>query len=215
MRSLDGQMKEVRQLEAPACQESRRTKDRRQPWPLSLPRAWVPSLVGELRSHEPHRTEGKKPSPLSAKRRKDGFQRPEHHTFPAVRFQARRPAAHSHASLMIPVRSGNEGLTIQQCPNQNTGSGIWRGQRWDARPKKNRCAGSGRPRVHTRVPTNQGKLMVCLQVPDMRGKNGGSPVTGGRGRERRLEQPEARDSPADLKHDAADPVSLSGHLGVP
>ena len=182
-------MKEVRQLEASACQESRRTKDRRQPWPLSLPRAWVPSLVGELRSHKPHRTEGEKPSPLSSKRRKDGFQRPEHHTFPVARFQAWRPTAHNHASLMIPVWSGNEGLSIQQCPNQNTGSGIWRGQCWDARPEKNRCAGSGQPWVHSRVPMSQGKLMVRLQVPNMREKNGRSPVAGGRGRERRLERP--------------------------
>ena len=111
--------------------ESLRTKDRRQPWPLSLLRAWIPSLVGELRSHKPHRTEGEKPSPLLAKRRKDSFQRPEHHTFPAARLQARSPTAHSHASLMIPVWSGNEGLSIQQCPNQNTGSGLWRGLHWN------------------------------------------------------------------------------------
>ena len=90
---------------------------------------------------------------------------------------------------MIPVWSGNEGLSIQQCPNQNTGSGIWRGQRWDARPEKNGRSGSGQARVHSRVPMNQGKLMVRLQVPDMREKNGGSPVAGGRGRERHLERP--------------------------
>lgn len=63
--------------------------------------------------------------------------------------------------------------------------------------------GSGWPPEHTRVPMNRGELMIGLQVPDVRGKNGGSPAGRGWGdtlrRQRRLEglRPE---TPADWKH---------------